>query len=368
MANYLKLGQGLMRHLPQAKGSSSTVKLGKEGIEALAKKNPELGKVIAEFTEGIKNPTLEIAQKVQGNYAIAGFKIRSGETVLGKGAYSTSKGAKGIIEKMHVEKGDAITTIFKEGEEVISKSASKKELEKLAIEKKKKLISEVDDIKKFINELENLDSSRGFHANFMDSQNIELLEKLPFEARYKIRELSKKLKKEDIYCMLEADGKYGLEYSYQIPRALNHNDTGRRVLVFKPAGENKSTNEGIELILKSSFPEKARIINVKLENQEQLVKDLNSPSLIDRLKAQCEIVQQVKKGQLVKRLEENALAEKGRVPLHIEHHPEWENLRRAIYRRGGYGEAENRILNPSSMQDCVALGKTKEYYKTMGWL
>lgn len=137
MANYLKLGQGLMRHLPQAKGSSSTVKLGKEGIEALAKKNPELGKVIAEFTEGIKNPTLEIAQKAQGNYAIAGFRIRSGETVLGKGAYSTSQGAKGIVEKMHVEKGDIITTITKEGELVVSKNVSKKDLARAAQEKAK---------------------------------------------------------------------------------------------------------------------------------------------------------------------------------------------------------------------------------------
>ena len=135
MADYLHLGQVLMRHLPSSKGSSSTVKLGKEGIEALVKKNPELGQVVAEFTEGIKNPTLEIAQKAQGNYAIAGFKIRSGETVLGKGAYSTSQGAKGVVEKMHVEKGDIITTISKEGEEVVTSSVSKKDLARAAQEK-----------------------------------------------------------------------------------------------------------------------------------------------------------------------------------------------------------------------------------------
>ena len=137
MQNYLKLGQGLMKHLPQAKGSSAAVKLGKEGIEALAKENPELGRVVAELTGGAKNPTLEIAQKAQGNYAIAGFKIRSGETVLGKGAYSTSQGARGIVEKMHVENGDIITTISKEGEDVVSRSASKKELARAAQEKAK---------------------------------------------------------------------------------------------------------------------------------------------------------------------------------------------------------------------------------------
>ena len=104
MANYLQFGQNLMKHLPQAEGCTSTVKLSKKGIEALAKKNPELGKAVAEFTEGATNPTIEIAQKAQGNYAIAGFKIRNGETILGKGAYSTSTGANGVVEKINNER------------------------------------------------------------------------------------------------------------------------------------------------------------------------------------------------------------------------------------------------------------------------
>lgn len=138
MANYLQLGQALAKHLPMTEGCTSTVKLSKKGIEALSKKNPELGKVISEFTEGATNPTLEIAQKAQGNYAIAGFKIRSGETVLGKGAYSTSTGAKGAVEKMHVEKGDIITTISKEGNaEAVVSDVSKTDLVKAAQEKAK---------------------------------------------------------------------------------------------------------------------------------------------------------------------------------------------------------------------------------------
>lgn len=137
MANYLQLGQGLMKHLPTAEGCTSTVKLSKKGIEALAKKNPELGKVIEEMTKGAENPTLEIAQKAQGNYAIAGFKIRNGETILGKGAYSTSTGANGVVEKMHVESGDIITTVTKEGNKVVSKNVSKSELAKAAQEKAK---------------------------------------------------------------------------------------------------------------------------------------------------------------------------------------------------------------------------------------
>ena len=82
MANYLQLGQGLMKHFPQMEGCTSTIKLGKKGLEQLSKKNSELGKAIAELTEGVSNPTIEIAQKAQVNYAIAGFKIRNGETVL----------------------------------------------------------------------------------------------------------------------------------------------------------------------------------------------------------------------------------------------------------------------------------------------
>ena len=114
MANYLQLGQGLMKHFPQMEGCTSTIKLGKKGLEQLSKKNPELGKAIAELTEGVSNPTIEIAQKAQGNYAIAGFKIRNGETVLSKGAYSTSNGANGVVEKMHLEQDGIITTISKE--------------------------------------------------------------------------------------------------------------------------------------------------------------------------------------------------------------------------------------------------------------
>ena len=114
MANYLQLGQGLIKHFPQMEGCTSTIKLGKKGLEQLSKKNPELGKAIAELTEGVSNPTIEIAQKAQGNYAIAGFKIRNGETVLSKGAYSTSNGANGVVEKMHLEQDGIITTISKE--------------------------------------------------------------------------------------------------------------------------------------------------------------------------------------------------------------------------------------------------------------
>ena len=114
MTNYLQLGQNLMKHFPQMEGCTSTIKLGKKGLEQLSKKNPELGKAIAELTEGVSNPTIEIAQKAQGNYAIAGFKIRNGETVLSKGAYSTSNGANGVVEKMHLEQDGIITTISKE--------------------------------------------------------------------------------------------------------------------------------------------------------------------------------------------------------------------------------------------------------------
>ena len=138
MANYLQLGQALAKHLPMTEGCTSTVKLSKKGIEALAKKNPEFGKAIAEVTEGVANPTLEVAQKAQGNYAIAGFKIKNGETVIGKGAYSTSAGTNGTVEKMHFEKGDIIANVFREGSaNPVTKEVSKAELARIKQEKAK---------------------------------------------------------------------------------------------------------------------------------------------------------------------------------------------------------------------------------------
>lgn len=67
MVDYLKLGQGLMKNIPQTNGGSTTVKLGKECIEKLSKEI---------------HPTLDIAQKVQGNYGIASLKLSTGDTAV----------------------------------------------------------------------------------------------------------------------------------------------------------------------------------------------------------------------------------------------------------------------------------------------
>ena len=151
-------------------GCASTVKLGKKGIESLTKKNPELGKAIAEFSEGVSNPTLEIAQKAESNYAVASFRIRNGETILGKGAYSTSKGAEGAIEKMHVEKNNIIHTIYKEGD-VISDMATFKPI-KTYRDKILELSQKPDynkyELKKLITEADN-----EIYANFRTAYKSE---------------------------------------------------------------------------------------------------------------------------------------------------------------------------------------------------
>ena len=157
MANYLQLGQALAKHLPMTEGCNSTVRLSKKGIEALAKKNPEFGKAIAEITEGVTNPTLEIAQKAQGNYAVASFKIRNGETIVGKGAYSTSTGANGAVEKMHVEKGNIVHRIHKE-KDVISEIATFKPIKSYRdkiLEMSQKPEYNKYELKKLINEADN---------------------------------------------------------------------------------------------------------------------------------------------------------------------------------------------------------------------
>ena len=65
MANYLQFGQALAKHLPMTEGCTSTVKLGKKGIEALSKKNPELGKVIEgmDIVHNIENVEVKILEK-----------------------------------------------------------------------------------------------------------------------------------------------------------------------------------------------------------------------------------------------------------------------------------------------------------------
>ncbi len=170
MANYLQFGQAIAKHLPMSEGCASTVKLSKKGIEALAKKNPEFGKAIAEVTEGVTNPTLEIAQKAQGNYAIASFKIRNGETVIGKGAYSTSAGAKGTAEKVHFEKGNMVHSIYKEGD-VISEIATFKPIksyrEKI-LEMSQKPECNKYELKKLINEADNT-----IYSNYKTAYNSE---------------------------------------------------------------------------------------------------------------------------------------------------------------------------------------------------
>lgn len=114
MTNYLEIGRALMKHLPLLDNSTQTIKLGQNAINTLSKKNPELGKILTGLTEGIAEPTIEIAQKAKANYAIAGFKVHSGNKLLTKGAYSSSKGSNGIVEKAHVEANGVLTKIASE--------------------------------------------------------------------------------------------------------------------------------------------------------------------------------------------------------------------------------------------------------------
>lgn len=111
MVNYFEIGKCLVKNFSISEGCTSSVKLNKKGIQQLSEKNPELGKTLTELTEGVDNPIIEIAQKAQNNYGVAGFKIRSGNTVLSKGAYSVSDSG---VEKVHIEKDGVITTLSKE--------------------------------------------------------------------------------------------------------------------------------------------------------------------------------------------------------------------------------------------------------------
>ena len=111
MLDYFKLGQGIINNFPTTEGSIS---LGEKGIQAFQKKNPELKESLDELTKDVTNPSIEIAQKAQGNYSIAYFKLKSGNKLLKQGAYSTTKSPDGVVEKVHVEADGLVTTMSKE--------------------------------------------------------------------------------------------------------------------------------------------------------------------------------------------------------------------------------------------------------------
>ena len=115
MVNYFEIGKCLMKNIPLAEGCASSFRLNQKGIQNITEKNPELGKALSELTEGIDNPSIELAQKAQGNYGVAGFKIKSGGNTVVKGAYSTAEGTLGTCEKVHIEENGIITNITKEG-------------------------------------------------------------------------------------------------------------------------------------------------------------------------------------------------------------------------------------------------------------
>ena len=219
MANYLQFGQALAKHLPMSEGCTSTVKLGKKGIEALAKKNPELGKVIAEFTEGVTNPTLEIAQKAQGNYAIAGFKIKNGETILGKGAYSTSTGAKGAVEKMHIETINMVHRICKEGDNISEVATFKpiKFYREKILEMSQKPNCNNYELKQLINEADNTIYSN--YKTACDSLDESLIKNYLKELKAEIKYIDENPEYQSLLenirsCKFNPDGSFnGFEYA-----------------------------------------------------------------------------------------------------------------------------------------------------------
>ncbi len=292
MANYLRFGQSLMKYLPTAEGCTSTVKLSKKGIESLAKKNPELGKVIEEMTRGAENSTLEIAQKAKGNYAIAGFKIRNGETVLGKGAYSTSTGANGVVEKMHVESGDIITTVTKEGDKIVSKDVTKADLEKLALERLKKQISNKEDAYQLVDEMlqvSNLRAEGGITWIWSDFENslAKKLTNMSFEERNMIRKLSEDMKKEGISSMFNSN-KWVVKWPKQGAR-----EEVKHKLVF--LNKIECDNKGIKLPMSDLYKNSNEDVYIRFDNQDALLKDLNSDNILKRMKAQFEVIKEYKK-------------------------------------------------------------------------
>lgn len=114
MVDYFEIGKCLMKNIPLAEGCSASFRVNQKGIQNITEKNPELGKALSELTEGIENPTVEIAQKAQGNYGVASFKIKSENNIVTKGAYSSSEGTLGNCEKVHIEENGVITNLTKE--------------------------------------------------------------------------------------------------------------------------------------------------------------------------------------------------------------------------------------------------------------
>lgn len=288
MVDYFKLGQGLIKAFPTTEG---TISLGEKGIKSFAKRNPELGKSITELTDGVTNPTIEIVQKAQGNYSIACFKLKSGENLLEKGAYSTSGGSNGIVEKVHVESDGLITTMSKENGKTNMRVIEQPETQKvndINIPKEYKLTHEekVDKFFKLQSDVvKGLDKNNHWmkqDISNLSSKEIEELErfmndaykkgiKIPYEKDYKYLEM----------LLPMTDGK---KHLVKIFPNYNKGKINMRIYMDKdiPADSFKTYRDAS--LESKQHPGACHVLNFEQNLMlDSLVEKLNSDNVFDRL-------------------------------------------------------------------------------------
>lgn len=145
MAISLNTFKSIAKMLPRLEGSKGTLTLTSKQIEQIAAKDARAAEYLGNLTQGINNPTLEIAYKAKSNYAIAGLQVRQGKDIVRKGAVSFSPDKNGQIGKYHYSNndGEIVAGDFRyvqQGAENLGKKAVKGEF----IAKKDASIKKVD--------------------------------------------------------------------------------------------------------------------------------------------------------------------------------------------------------------------------------
>lgn len=295
MIDYFNLGQAFIKNFQTTEG---TILLGEKGIKSFAKKNPELGKGLSELTEGITNPAIEILQKAQGNYSIACFKLKSGENLLEKGVYSTSKGTNGVVEKVHVESDGLITTMSKENGKTSTRIVEQPDSQdvKKFVEPQKHELSHEEKVGSFFklqsDVIKGLDKNNHWiqrDISNLSSKELEELENLMNDAAKKGMKFPYDKDSEYIEMLLPMTD--GRKHQVKIFPGFYEHNLNMRIFMDKdiPADKFKTYHD----VSLSDNPPGA-VHSFKIMLIDDLKKDLKSDNVLERLKGRKKLADKIK--------------------------------------------------------------------------
>lgn len=93
----------LVKRLPAMEGSAAKVTFGQKQLNFMGKEGKEISKLLS----GVNASSVDVAYKANSNYAIAGFRLRDGKKIVGKGAVSIQNpGTENTILKCRASLGE----------------------------------------------------------------------------------------------------------------------------------------------------------------------------------------------------------------------------------------------------------------------